>query len=190
MRLVRVAHGVGKGVVPRALVVDRVALRIASRQRLDQRAFRRGGPTGQRERRAGRVMSAGQCRGLAGGVVQFPRVVVVRSGRVTDAPMRHGAVWVRRQRLLEAGDGFLVVIAEAPVEATVEPTLGLRRGGRHLAGIAAEIIGIVHVPSSSMSREVGRRRTVLGYVERSRGRLHAELIFSPSRRYAGSLTEA
>jgi hypothetical protein len=40
--------------------------------------------------------------------------------------MRHSAIWVRRQRLLEAGDGFLVVVAEAPVEATVEPALGLR----------------------------------------------------------------
>src|SRR5271163_5082312 len=135
MRPVSEVHCIGKGIVPRALVVDRVALWIASRQRLDQRAFRRGGPTGQRERRAGRVMSAGECRGLAGGVMQFPRVVVVRPGRVADAPMRHGAVWVRRQRLLEAGDGFLVVVAEAPVETTVEPALSLRRGSRHLAGI-------------------------------------------------------
>jgi len=41
-----------------------------------------------------------------------------------------------------------------------------------------------------MSRKVDRRRTVLGYVERGRGRLHAELLFSPSGRYVGSLTEA
>ena len=34
-------HGVGKGVVPRALVVNEVTLRITGRQCLDQRAFGR-----------------------------------------------------------------------------------------------------------------------------------------------------
>jgi hypothetical protein len=42
MSLVREPHGVGKGVVPRALVVDGVALWIAGGQRLDQGALRRG----------------------------------------------------------------------------------------------------------------------------------------------------
>src|SRR5271156_4985694 len=86
MRLVREAHGVGKGVVPRALVVDRVALRIASRQRLDQRPFRRGGPAGQRGRRVGRVMSAGERRGLAGGGGPVPRGVRVGGGCWWGAP--------------------------------------------------------------------------------------------------------
>jgi hypothetical protein len=36
----REAHRIGKGVIPRALVIDRIALRVASGQRLDQRAFR------------------------------------------------------------------------------------------------------------------------------------------------------
>ena len=39
MRLVCEPHGIGKGVVPGALVVDWIALRITGRQRLDQRAF-------------------------------------------------------------------------------------------------------------------------------------------------------
>src|SRR5229473_1832182 len=122
MRLMREAHGVGKGVVPGALVVDGVALRIAGRQRLDQRAFRRDDAADQREGSAGRVMGAGERRSLTSGVVQFPGVVIVRPDRVGDAPMGHGTVRVALQRLLEAGDSLLMVVAEAPIEATVEPT--------------------------------------------------------------------
>ena len=149
------AHGVGEGVVPRALVVDRVALRIAGGQRLDQRAFRRGDAADQRERRPRCVIGAGERGGLAGGIHQLPGKVVVRPGGVADAPMRHGAVRVGRQRLLEAGDSLLVVVAEAPVEAAIEPPLGVRRGGGHLAGVGAEIIGIVHVASSALCGDVG-----------------------------------
>ena len=138
------AHGVGEGVVPGALVVDRFALRVAGRQRLDQRALRRGDAAGQRQRGAGGVVGAGEGRRLAGGVHQLPGEVVVRPGRVADAPMRHGAVRVGRQRLLEAGDRLLVVVAEAPVEAAVEPALRVGRGGGHLAGVAADVIRIVH----------------------------------------------
>ena len=104
MRPVHEAHGVGEGVVPGALVVDGVALRIAGGQRLDQRAFRRGDAADQREGGAGGVIGAGERRGLAGGIHQFPGKVVVRPGRVADAPMGHGAVRVGLQRLLEAGD--------------------------------------------------------------------------------------
>jgi len=43
------------------------------------------------------------------------------------------------------GDSLLMVVAEAPVDATVEPTLGIRRGGCHLSGVGSEIIRIVHV---------------------------------------------
>ena len=155
MRLVREAHGVGKGVVPGALVVDGVALWIAGGQRLDQRAFRRGDAADQRQGSAGRVMGAGERRGLAGGVLQFPGVVVVRPGRVADAPMGHGTVRVGLQCLLEAGDSLLMVVAEAPVEATVEPPLGIRRGGCHLPGVGAEIIRIVHVASSGIFCAIG-----------------------------------
>ena len=40
IRPVRQAHGIGKSVVPWSLVVNRVALGIAGRQRLDQHSFR------------------------------------------------------------------------------------------------------------------------------------------------------
>ena len=167
MRLVREPHGVGKGVVPRALVVDGVALRITGRQRLDQRAFGRGDAADQREGSAGRVMGAGERCGLTGGVLQFPREVVVRPDRVGDTPMSHGTVRVRLQRLLKAGDSFLMMVAKAPVEATVEPTLGVRRGGGHLPGVSTEIIGIVHVASPSISMWLPARRRFLASVERS-----------------------
>src|SRR5271169_7062435 len=129
MRLVCKAHGVGKGVVPGALVIDGVALRIAGGQRLDQRSLRRSDAADQRQGSVGRIMGAGERRSLTGGILQFPGVVVVRPDRVGDAPMGHGTVRIGLQRLLEAGGSLLMVVAEAPVEATVEPTLGVRRGG-------------------------------------------------------------
>ena len=61
MRLVREAHGVGKGVIPGALVVNGVALWIAGGQRLDQRALRRGDAAGECQGSAGLVMGAGEC---------------------------------------------------------------------------------------------------------------------------------
>src|SRR5260370_6227244 len=154
MRLVREAHGVGKGVVPGALIVDGVALWIAGRQRFNQRALPCGDVPNQREGSAGRAMGAGERRGLTSGVLQFPGVVVVRPDRVGDAPTGHGTVRVGLQRLLEAGDSLLMVVAEAPVEATVEPTLGVRRGGCHLSGVGSEIIKGAHVATTPISDAV------------------------------------
>src|SRR4051794_21994713 len=62
--------------------------------------------------------------------------------------MGHGTIRIGRQRLFEAGHRLLVVVAEAPVEATVEPTLRIRGGGGHLPRIRTEIVRIVHVASS------------------------------------------
>src|SRR6516164_2542561 len=139
MRLVYEPHGVGEGVVPGSLVVDRIALWIAGWQRLDQRAFRRADATGEREGGAGRIIGASERCGLAGRVLQFPREIVVRPGRIRDAPMSHRAVSVRLQRLFEAADRFLMVVAKAPVETTIEPTLGIRRSGSHVSGVRPEI---------------------------------------------------
>jgi hypothetical protein len=177
MRLLCEPHGVGKGVVPRALVVDGVALRITGRQRLDQRAFGRADTADQREGGAGRVIGASKRCGLASRVLQFPREVVVRPDRIGDAPMSDRAVRVPLQRLREAGDRFLMMVAKAPVEAAVEPTLGVRRGGGHLPGVGPEIIRVVHVSSSSIFGEVARRPTLPASVERNGGRPDAEGLF-------------
>src|SRR4029077_18658821 len=121
------------------------------------------------QRSTGCVIGARERRGLAGGVHQLPGEVVVRPGRVADAPMGHGTVGVGRQRLLEAGDSLLMVKAEAPVEAPVEPALGLRRGGGHLPRIGAEIIGVVHVASSAICDASARGPTFLAFVARNIG---------------------
>src|ERR1700730_1246403 len=166
MRRVGEPHGVGKGVVPGALVVDWIALRITGRQRLDQRAFGRADTTDQREGGAARVIGASERCDLAGRVLQFPREVVVRPDRVGDAPMSHRAVRIRLQRLREAGDRFLMMVAKAPVETTIEPTLGIRRSGGHLPGVRPEIIGVVHLASLSISGKIDPRPQLFASFER------------------------
>src|SRR5205807_1643664 len=101
---------------------------------------------------------ASKCCSLAGRIHQFPGEVVVRSGSVTDSPMRHGTVGVGRPGFFKAGDGFLVVEAKTPVEASVEPALSVRRSGGHLAHVAAEIIGIIHVASPPSVVQLARGR--------------------------------
>src|SRR5215472_7713245 len=94
--------------------------------------------------------------------------------------MSHRAVRVRLQRLRETGDCFLMVVAKAPVEAAVEPTLGVRRGSGRLPGVAPEIIRVVHVRSSSIFDEVARRPTLPASVERNGGRPDTEGLFASS----------
>ena len=112
MGLVRRPHGVGKGIVPGPLIVDGVMLRITGRQRLDQRALRRGDAIDQFEGSVGRIIGASQRRRLTRGILEFPGKVVVRPDRIGDTPMSHGAVRVRLQRLLKAGDCFLMMVAK------------------------------------------------------------------------------
>ena len=178
MGLVRGPHGVGKSIVPGALIVDGVALRITGRQRLDQRPLGRGDATDQCEGSVGRIIGTSERRRLTGGVLQFPGEVIVRPDRIGDTPMSHGAVRVSLQRLLKAGDCFLMMVAKAPVEAMVEPALGILGGGGHLPGIGAEIIRIVHVAASSLAGEVAPRAHALPSSEHSRGWPDARALFT------------
>ncbi len=146
VRLVGAAHGVGEGIVPGALVLDRVTLGEAGGERLDQGTLGRGDAVGEGQGGLGGVIGAGEGAGLGAGVPHLPREVVVGADGVGDAPMGHGAVRVGRQCGLEAVDRLLVVEAEAPVQAAGEPKLGDRGCGGDLAGVGAEIVGvIVHV---------------------------------------------
>ena len=86
MGLVRGPHGVGKGIVPRALIVDRVALRITGRQRLDQRPLGQSDATDQCEGSVGRIVGASERRRFSRGILQFPREVIVRPHRIGDTP--------------------------------------------------------------------------------------------------------
>src|SRR5580704_13992632 len=119
------------------------------------------------ERGAGGIMRASERRGLTGGVLQFPGVVVVRPGGVADAPMGHRAAGIDLQRFLEAADSLLVMVAKTPVEATVEPALRIRRSGRHFPAVRADIIRIVHVAPCPFlrvdprTRNIGRWRRLL-----------------------------
>ena len=53
--------------------------------------------------------------------------------------MGHDAGGVGGEGTVEAGDGFLEVEAEAPVESEVEPALRLGGGGGDGAGVVAEV---------------------------------------------------
>lgn len=62
-----------------------------------------------------------QARQQVDGVERVPTLVVVGSHRVRDAPVRSRPVRVVPERLLETGDGLLVVEPEGPDDPTVEP---------------------------------------------------------------------
>ena len=144
MRLMDAAHGIGEGIVPGRLVLDHVALRIARGQCLDQRAFRRGDVGCKCERHVGGIVGTAERCGLAARIHQFPRKIVVRARGIADAPMCHGTVGIGGQRLLEAADRLFMVKSKAPVEATIEPALRVRRSGGHCPRIWADVIRIVH----------------------------------------------
>jgi hypothetical protein len=42
--------------------------------------------------------------------VLFPSQVVIRTGRIGDAPKHHGAIGIDRKRLLEAFDAFIAAL--------------------------------------------------------------------------------
>jgi hypothetical protein len=144
MGMEQLAHLDGEGLVPGGLVLDRLALRVARRQRSDQRLFDRRGVG-----RGGQCALHGVVRGferalLAGRIVAVPRKIVVRPGGVGDAPVRHGTAGISLQRLLEALDRLGVVEAVEPVQAAIEPELRLRRRGGDGPLVGTEIVIVVH----------------------------------------------
>jgi hypothetical protein len=68
-----------------------------------------------------------QRRRQVDGVERLPRLVVVRSYRVGDAPAGDREVWVEVERALEALDRFVMVERVGPDHPAVEPHLRLRR---------------------------------------------------------------
>jgi hypothetical protein len=120
-------HGVGEGVVPAAhdLEVRGLALRKPRGQGFDQRALGRCRSVGQGQRGLGGIVGRGE--GVAAHVLvsQLPWKVVVRAGRIGDAPERHGAAGIGAERAAEAGDSLIVEIGEAPDEPAIEPELRL-----------------------------------------------------------------
>src|SRR5262249_7145410 len=72
----------------------------------------------------------------------LPGQIVEGSRRIGDAPMHKGAAGVGFQRLLETLDTFLMIETVAPVQADIEPALGLRRSGGDRAPIGAEVEAI------------------------------------------------
>ncbi|MNQ93000.1 hypothetical protein D3C85_1084440 [compost metagenome] len=88
--------------------------------------------------------------GLGHGLFQLlldegiPALVVVGTRGVGDAPVGHCAIAVVFDRLAKTADGFIVVVAVAPGQSTIEPELGLGRTGRHRAAVGAQIVIVVH----------------------------------------------
>ena len=138
------AHGVGEGAVPAGHVVDRRTLRIALGQCSDQRALGRRRMDGGGQRLLRGVVGGRQRRGLAAGIHQLPRQVVVGTRGIGDAPMRHRAGGIVLERPFEAADRFLVIVGVGPDQAAIDPELGFGRGRGDGAAVAAEIIVVVH----------------------------------------------
>jgi hypothetical protein len=153
-------HRRGEGLVPRRLVFDRLALRVADEQCMDQRLLDRG--------RAGRmlqgvlhgVIGRRQRHRLAGGIEQLPGQIVVGTRGIGDAPVRHGAARVVLQRLAEALDRFPVVEGEGPDQAAIEPQLRLGRRRRDRPAVLAEIV-VGHGSPLPPPHQMGRCRHLM-----------------------------
>ena len=110
---------------------------VALLQRPDQRLLHRGCAVEMRQRGLRRLS------GLGHGLFQLlfyegiPTLVVVGARSVGDAPVGHRAIAVVLDRLVKATYGFVVVVAVAPQQTTIEPALGLGRMGRHRAAVSA-----------------------------------------------------
>ena len=137
-------HGVGEGVVP-GHVGDRLGLRIASGQRLDQRLLRRRrrhSSNASASCAAAWPLASAPC--AAGVVEQHPTACCSwarRRRRRPNGPWRSPG---RLRAPLETGNGLLVVIAVGPDQATVEPCLRFRRFCRDRKMVSAEIVAVVH----------------------------------------------
>ncbi len=150
-----IAHRIGKGVVPGCHILDRGTLRIAGGEGGDQGSFCSSGVIHDGEGRLSGVKRFSQRLRAAFGIVKHPRHVVVRTRRVSVAPMGHRAGRISGGGALETGDGFLVVKPVEPVEPAVEPQLRRRVCGGHPAGIGPKIIGIVHRALLALTRSGG-----------------------------------
>ncbi len=124
MLRVDLAHGVGIGVVPGREVFHARIARIAQLDGVNEVALEGGYLGLQRFRPRDGLRGLGEGGRLLVLLEGLPGLVVVRADGVGDAPVRHGAVGIGFQRLLEADDGFFVVVAVGPDEAAVEPGLG------------------------------------------------------------------
>ncbi len=143
MRPVDLAHRLRIGGVPRHHVIDRLSLRIARAQRLDQQVFDGRQPLDAGQRLLQGVIRHGQRLRPPGRIVEMPRQVVVRPGRIGDAPVSHGAGRVCLGRLAEALDRLAVVIGIGPVKPAIEPELRIGHVRRDRPAVCpqVEIVG-------------------------------------------------
>ena len=157
-------HGVGVRRIPsqQRVGVVRICGWVAGLQRLDQAAFhrRRVAVRGHAEFCPG----AGQRRRQVDGVEGVPRLVVVGSDRIRDAPSCDRQVGVEIERSLEAADGLAVVERVGPDQPAVEPQLGLRRWRADGPVVGAQLVVRlgVHVYSVTNSN-TGMTRSVLSW---------------------------
>ena len=71
------------------------------------------------------------------GLEGFPWFVVVRADAIRQPPLGHGTCWISFKRLLKAHHRLFVVIAEDPVQSSVEPRLSIARPSRYRAAVNA-----------------------------------------------------
>ena len=158
-RLMHSAHGGGIVIVPRALMLDGLALGIAGWKSFDQRAFFRRHLRRQRHRGRCRVERRRKRCGLGGPVHHPPFEVVIRAAGISDAPMRHGTVRIELQRALKANHGQIVIIGPGPDQPAIKPCLRFWRRCCHLSRIAAGVeVFDIHCRSPHCPGKTLRRR--------------------------------
>src|SRR5258708_7918199 len=92
------------------------------------------------KRNVGEAIGRGLAEVAPSGVVESP-------GAVSDAPMRHDAIRIELERLVETLHALFLVEAEAPVQAEIEPALCFRGRRPDLPRVSAEIEAVHYTNS-------------------------------------------
>ena len=142
MGIVNGFHCGSEPVVERLVILNLGISRIARRKRLDQSAVHRFGVF-KREAHPEGFMRAVQGWCFLFWRKKLPRLVVIWTDGIRDAPMRQSAGRVGLQRLFKAHDGLFMIIGEQPDQAPVKPDLCDRNITRW-AAIAAQVEIIRH----------------------------------------------
>ena len=136
-----IAHGVGIASAPHVQVLGRFVGGVTMLQGIDERLLNLSCRI--LVSRCQPATSTGQSLDEFVGLEGFPWFVVVRADAIRQPPLGHGTCWISFKRLLEAHHRLFVVVAEDPVQSSVEPRLSIARPSRYRAAVNAQVVRIL-----------------------------------------------